>query len=133
MATQDKKKGAVKSDRLDEIKPIAYSIRQPSAIYSRVKEFNMSYYYKRSCETTILLGSSGYLQDEGNGLLAKIGLYQDWLPNVYTFTSVTTGTNTPYLPRFRFDHDFYLKVGESKQWVIPLGSLRSQSAQKMPS
>ncbi len=67
--------------------------------------------------------ANGYNRKKGDGAAPQVvgGLYYDWTPRFYTFTSVSTGGDVDYLPRFRADQDFNFKFGEEKQLVWVLG------------
>ncbi len=55
--------------------------------------------------------------------LAGVGAYIEWLSFLYTYTSVYGGTNDPYNPLIRVDHDFNFKVGKDGFVVLTLGAM----------
>ncbi len=67
---------------------------------------------------------NGYNRKKGDGGAEQIvgGLYKDWTERLYTYTSLSKGTNVDYLPKFRADHDFNYKFDEEKKWVWTLGA-----------
>ena len=67
---------------------------------------------------------NGYNRTKGDGGSQQIvgGLYKDWTDRIYTYTSMSKGTNVDYLPKFRADHDFNFKVDPEKKWVWTLGA-----------
>ncbi len=59
---------------------------------------------------------------EKNGALFNIGAYKDWNKNLYTYSSISFGTNSTYLPKYRLDHEFYFKTLRNKNLVLSVGS-----------
>ena len=66
---------------------------------------------------------NAYNRKDGDGSAGQIvgGLYKDWTDWLYTFTSMSSGTNVDYLPRFRVDQDFNFKLTEQRNIVWTLG------------
>ena len=106
-------------DRVDV--SFTYEHLDPSSDYGSWKNFNISYYQKYSKELTLVYQAGFFNRDEGSATLFSLGAYKDWNPSLYTFSQLTFGTDSEYLPKYRLDHDFYYKFGESKQWVGILG------------
>ncbi|MBT8343586.1 MAG: YaiO family outer membrane beta-barrel protein [Sulfurovum sp.] len=106
-------------DRLDV--SFTYEYLDPSSDYGSWKNFNLSYYQKYSKELTLVYQVGFFNRNEGSATLFSLGGYKDWTPSLYTFSQLTVGTDSEYLPRYRLDHDFYYKFGERKQWVGILG------------
>lgn len=48
-------------------------------------------------------------EDADAGL--TLGAYADWTARLYSYTAFTTGGDSRYLPRSRWDHAFYLNTG----------------------
>lgn len=57
----------------------------------------------------------------GSAVAPVAGLYVDWRENCYTFTSLSTSTDTWYTPKFRIDQDVNCKFGDKRQYVGVLG------------
>lgn len=106
-------------DRIDV--SFTYEYLDPSSDYGSWKNFNLSYYQKYSKDLTLVYQAGFFNRDEGSGTLFALGAYNDWNPSLYTYSQITVGTDTDYLPKYRLDHDFYFKFGEHKQWVGILG------------
>lgn len=106
-------------DRIDA--SFTYEYLDPSSDYGSWKNFNLSYYQKYSKDLTLVYQAGFFNRDEGSATLFSLGAYKDWNPSLYTFSQVGVGTDSEYLPKYRFDHDFYFKFGERKQWVGILG------------
>lgn len=66
---------------------------------------------------------NAYNRKDGDGSAGQIvaGLYKDWTDWLYTFTSMSSGTNVDFLPRFRADQDFNFKLTEKRNIVWTLG------------
>ena len=66
---------------------------------------------------------NGYNRAKGDGTAAQIvgGVYKDWTPWFYSFTSVSTASNVDFLPKIRGDLDLNFKLGESKRWIWTVG------------
>lgn len=78
-------------------------------------------YHKAGPDTTYFFGLSGISRKEGQALLGQVGLYKDFLPWLYTFSALSSGTNSEFLPEVRVDHDFNIKLGASKDFVWIIG------------
>ncbi len=55
---------------------------------------------------------------EGSATLGVIGSYKDWTQWLYTYSALSFGTNSEYLPKYRLDHEFNFKLGAEKQYVV---------------
>lgn len=106
-------------DRIDG--SFTYEYLDPSSDYGSWKNFSLSYYQKYSKELTLVYQAGFFNRKEGSATLFSLGAYKDWNPSLYTFSAVSAGTESEYLPKYRLDHDFYFKFGERKQWVGILG------------
>jgi YaiO family outer membrane protein len=99
----------------------SYEHLSPNAIYGNWYTFNASYYSKNSSDFTYFLQSSLYKRSEGRGATGTIGAYKDWFDSLYTYSSITAGSHSDYLPAFRIDHDFNFKAGKNKNYVLTAG------------
>ncbi len=93
----------------------------PNAIYGDWKTLNISYFSKPSPGFTYFVQSSLYSRPEDDGVTGTIGTYKDWNKSLYTYSSVTAGSDTSYLPEFRADHDFNFKLGAKKNLILTIG------------
>jgi YaiO family outer membrane protein len=85
-----------------------------------MESLNISYYQSPLPITIFLQGS--FIIARRIRVIGTIGAYKDWNSYLYTFSSVTKGSNTPYLPEFRVDHDFNLKLGAKKKLILTIGA-----------
>jgi YaiO family outer membrane protein len=100
----------------------SYEYLSPRDSYDPWKTFSLAYYHKPVDAFTYFLQIGGFSREEGEAFLGNIGCYKDWAPRLYTFSSLTAGTNSEYLPRIRVDHDFNIKAGPNKDIVWTLGA-----------
>lgn len=94
---------------------------QPNSIYGNWNSINFAFYHKYSPDFTYFLQSSSHSRDDGNGATGTVGAYKDWTNYLYTYSAVTAGSDSTYLPKFRGDHDFNFKVGPDKNLVLTAG------------
>jgi len=80
-----------------------------------------SWYRKERPDFTWYVQLQAFWRDEGNGLLATAGAYKDWTNFFYTYTDLSVGTNTVFLPQIRVDQDFNFKFGPDKKFVWVVG------------
>jgi YaiO family outer membrane protein len=102
---------------------VAYTYRRPKQ-WSPFEEATCNFYQKAGWNTTLFFGVTAFdrhSNGESNGVVGTIAAWKDWSTKLYTFTAFAKGTRCTYLPRFRFDHDFYFKIGCENQFVIPFG------------
>lgn len=100
---------------------LGYEYLDPNDIYGVWKSLNLSYYQRYSKDLTLVYQAGLFGRDEGDAALFALGAYKDWTPTLYTFSQVTVGTDSEYLPKYRFDNDFYFKFGDHLQWVGIVG------------
>jgi YaiO family outer membrane protein len=102
---------------------VSYSFEnlQPHSIYGNWNTGNFAFYDKRSPDFTYFLQSSVHSRDDGNGVTGTVGAYKDWTDYLYTYSAITAGSHSTYLPKFRWDHDFNFKVGPNKNLVLTAG------------
>ena len=107
-------------DRLDV--SLSYEYLDPSSLYGAWKSLNIAYYQKCKDNMTFVYQAGLFDRDEGSAGLFAFGAYKDWNPSLYTYSQISRGTDSEYLPQMRLDHDFYFKLGEKKQWVAIAGA-----------
>jgi YaiO family outer membrane protein len=98
-----------------------YEYLSPHTTYGDWETLSAALYRKDRTDFTWFTQAQAFSRKEGNGLLAAAGAYKDWTDSFYTYTAVAGGTNSAYLPRIRFDHDFNLKLGPEKKFVWVVG------------
>jgi YaiO family outer membrane protein len=100
---------------------LSFDHLSPNAVYGDWKTLNISYFSEPTRGTTYFFQSSLYSRVEGDGLTGTGGLYKEWQDFLYTYSTVTKGSNISYLPDFRIDHDFNFKLGFDKKLVLTIG------------
>ena len=102
---------------------VSYSFEnlQPHSTYGNWNTGNFAFYDKHLPDFTYFLQSSVHNRDDGNGVTGTVGAYKDWTDFFYTYSSITAGSHSNYLPKFRGDHDFNFKVGPNKNLVLTAG------------
>jgi len=90
-------------------------------LYGERKTGTFTFVHRPFQNFTYSISLSGFSRKEGNAILASIGIYKDWTDRLYTYTALSHGTNSLYLPKFRFDEEVYLKFGKSKNVVPTVG------------
>ncbi len=78
-------------------------------------------YLRRELTFVYFFELESFFRKEGNGVQLVGGIYKDWNLWLYTYTAAAAGTNSDYLPRYRFDHDFNLKFGKKRNYVFTVG------------
>jgi len=107
------------NDRLEV--DISYDYLDPYSIYEDWTALNFRYYDKISNDLTLLYQGSAITRVEGNGFLGAVGAYKGWMERFYTYTQISAGTDSIYLPSFRIDHEFNYLFGEKKNIVGLVG------------
>lgn len=92
-----------------------------SSIYGDWTTCNISLYVMPSSDFTYFAQGSFYDRLESDGATGTVGAYKDWKKFLYTFSAITAGSHSSYLPEFRFDHDFNFKLGPNQNFVITIG------------
>ncbi|MBI5043029.1 MAG: YaiO family outer membrane beta-barrel protein [Nitrospirae bacterium] len=96
---------------------LTYEHLTPNEIYGDWKNLSLAYYRTPKSDFSYFLQAEAFSRKEGDGVLGVIGAYKDWMEYLYTYSSVSAGSNSEYLPMFRGDHDFNLKLGEDRNIV----------------
>ncbi len=111
--------GDVKKQRLEA--KFSYEYLNPKSVYGSRETFDLYYYNKPMHDLTYFLQLGVFSRDEGEALLGSLGIYKDWKSNFYTYSALSGGTNSEYLPQFRLDNDFNFKLGPEKNFVVTAG------------
>ena len=114
---------------LEEVKPTtdrfevdySYDTLSPNNINGNWNTLMMTNYQKIEDGLTMLYQIGLFQRDSEDAGLASIGAYKNWTDTFYTFSQVTSGTSSEYLPSFRVDNDFNFKFGKDKNIVYVLG------------
>ena len=78
-------------------------------------------YLRRGLTFVYFFELGTFFRKEGNGVQLVGGIYKDWNLWLYTYTAAAAGTNSDYLPHYRFDHDFNFKFGKKRNYVFTVG------------
>lgn len=99
----------------------SYEHLTPRDVYGPWKTLSIGFYNKLKSDLTYFLQLGAFSRDEGDAGLGTLGAYKDWGSRFYTYSALSAGTNSEYLPRFRIDNDFNLKIGTKKNLVWTTG------------
>ncbi|MBN1224122.1 MAG: YaiO family outer membrane beta-barrel protein [Candidatus Aminicenantes bacterium] len=100
---------------------LSYETLNPHDPYGSWKTFLLSYYANPRLGFTYYFQLGAFSRKEGDAGLAVAGAYKDWSDRFYTYTAVSSGTDSAYLPVFRFDNDFNFKLGKKRNIVWTAG------------
>src|SRR4030042_2520157 len=87
---------------------------RPHEAYGDWNAGQLAFYSKVSPDFTYFVQGALFNRKEGTGATGTVGAYKGWTSFLYTCTSVTAGTHSDFLPKFRVDHDFNFTVWPSK-------------------
>ena len=109
-----------KKHRLDA--SFSYEYLSPNEVYGSWKTLSLGFYNKFSNDFTGFAQMGAFSRKEGDAFLSSFGAYKDWTDRLYTYSALTFGTNSEYLPNLRVDHDFNFKFGKEKNIVWLVGA-----------
>jgi len=89
--------------------------------YGNWKNLNLLY-TRLGRDFTCFFQLGGFERPEKNAILFAAGAYKDWHERLYTYSAVSSGTDSDYLPSFRIDHDFNIKLGPKQSTLWTLGA-----------
>lgn len=98
-----------------------YEALSPKSVYGDWKTGWIAFYHRPKPDLTYFIGDNLFWRKEGQANLWYGGAYKDWTPWLYTYTSLSVGTKSTYLPKFRIDQEFNFKLGEKKNFVLSTG------------
>lgn len=102
---------------------LTYEQLSPKTVYGTWKNFDLMFYSKTLNQFTPFVGFSGFSRSKsGKAALETAGTYIDLSDCMYTYSQITAGSNSDYLPRFRLDHEFNIKLGKEKNIVFTIGA-----------
>lgn len=93
----------------------------PHDIYGSWTNILLSYYARPKSNLTWFFQLGGFSRNVGDALLGVGGAYKDWGKRFYTYTALSAGSDSAYLPQVRFDNDFNFKFGDKRNIVWTLG------------
>lgn len=99
----------------------SYEYLNPHSDYGSWETFTLSFYNNPVRDLTYFLNLGVFDRNEGKALMGTLGAYRDWTAYLYTYTALSTATNSEYLPRVRVDNDFNVKLGPEKEVVLTAG------------
>lgn len=99
-----------------------YEYLTPHSTYGSWKTGFVRLYQRLSNDFTYFVEGSAFTRKkEGDAVLGVLGAYKDWSPWLYTYSAVSVGSNSTYLPQLRLDHEFNFKLGTERNIVPSLG------------
>jgi YaiO family outer membrane protein len=93
----------------------------PNADYGNRHSGELAFFIQPLDGFTFFMKGNYYNRMEESASAGTAGAYIDWGDSLYTYSSVSAGRRSVYLPRFRFDHDFNFKFGDKKNIVLTAG------------
>jgi YaiO family outer membrane protein len=100
---------------------LTYEYLSPHETYGDWNSANIAYYQTLSPTFTYFVETSLAIRPEGNGVAGTVGAYKDWTSFLSTYSAVSVGSKSEYLPAFRADHDFNFKVDTNEHLVLTAG------------
>lgn len=101
---------------------LSYEYLSPDSAYGSWKTLSFGFYDKPRKDLTYFIQLGAFSRKSGEALLGTLGAYKDWGSRLYTYSALSTGTNSDYLPQIRIDHDFNIKLGAMKNFVWTAGA-----------
>ncbi|HMK55305.1 MAG TPA: YaiO family outer membrane beta-barrel protein [Dissulfurispiraceae bacterium] len=98
-----------------------YEYLHPHGNYGSWQNVTIAFYRRERPDFTWFAQLGGHSRKEGAGLFGAAGAYKDWTPWLYTYSALSAGTNSDYLPQLRVDHDFNIKLGPDRNFVWTIG------------
>ena len=93
----------------------------PNSTYGNRYSGDLSFFSNPCKGFTYFVKSNYYNRMEGSATGGAAGTYIDWFDSLYTYSSVSAGRRSEYLPKIRLDHDFNFKMGQKKNLVLTTG------------
>ena len=94
---------------------------EPNSTYGNRNSGDLSFFSNPCKGFTYFVKANYYNRMEGSATAGTAGAYIDWLDSLYTYSSVSAGRRSDYLPKIRLDHDFNFKMGAKKNLVLTAG------------
>lgn len=101
---------------------LSFEYLSPNGVYGSWKTASIGFYDKPRKDLTYFLQIGTFSRKEGEALLGTLGIYKDWMRRLYTYSSLSAGTRSDYLPQIRIDHDFNIKLGTKENIVWTAGA-----------
>ena len=100
---------------------VSYDRLSPNDVYGDRKNITFNVFDVYSKTLTFYGEAASFSWKEGDAAMAGAGAYKDWAERLYTFSSISAGTNSSYLQEYRLDNDFNIKLGAQKNIVFTVG------------
>ncbi|MCS7165939.1 MAG: YaiO family outer membrane beta-barrel protein [Candidatus Calescibacterium sp.] len=97
-----------------------YDYFKPIEDYGDSKTYGIRY-FKRVDEDQTNFFEYYFHNKDSKSSLFVLGMYKDWSRDLYTYSAVSFGTKSDYLPKFRLDNEFNYKIGKERNMVFSLG------------
>lgn len=99
----------------------SYDYLSPHKIYNPWETVFIKFSSRPWKDFSYFLELDPFFREEGYGILGVIGAYKDWTKYLYTYSAISFGSVTDFLPQFRIDHDFNFKLGKKQNIVWTAG------------
>ena len=99
----------------------SFEYLSPHDAYGDWETVTAAFYRKERTDLTWFTELDAFRRKEGRGFLGMVGAYKDWTDVMYTYSALSSGTSSDYLPRIRADHAFNIKFGPEKKFVWLIG------------
>lgn len=99
----------------------SYDYLSPYRVYNSWETARIKFSSRLQEDFLYFLELDPFFRKEGDGILGVIGAYKDWTRYLYTYTALSSGSKTDYLPKFRVDHDLNFKLGKGQHIVWTAG------------
>jgi YaiO family outer membrane protein len=108
-----------KKNRLEA--KFSYEYLTPDSVYGSRRSLLIDYHNRFRSDLSYFVQLGAFTRDEGDAMLGSLGAYKDWGSRFYTYSALSAATNSEYLPRFRIDNDFNVKLGNKNNFVWTVG------------
>lgn len=99
----------------------SYQALSPYDTYGNRRATSITFGRKETPQLNWFAQMEFFSRDGGDARLGTVGAYWDWHDAFYTYTSISAGSDSDYLPQFRLNQDFNFKFGPQKQYVWTIG------------
>jgi YaiO family outer membrane protein len=99
---------------------LSYNYLMPAVDYSDWKGAEARYSHRFDAKNALAFTLGGSQRDQTFAYLSA-GIYRDWLPRFYTYSSLGTASHTMWMSKFRVDNELNYKMGKLKQYILTSG------------
>ncbi len=99
---------------------LAYDLMSPDSVYDDWKTAEFRYFHRFNPNNAMVL-ITGMSQRNEDLAWLQGATYRDWLPRLYTYSSVGLASKTEWMGRLRFDNTLFFKMGKKQSFVVSTG------------